>query len=232
MTEKRQILIVSENDTDKESLAFERAVKFISNNKYNITKKSFNNTDSSKLPDLLVILDTSPDASSYSKGVHYLRQYWAKLIQKGKDSPSVIFISNYNLQELLRNDLKHYVLCSQGVHIVTIPFSLAKTIDLIQNNIDRQIIIEEVRKYLTLSCELGQQLTHDLRNFECPYSLLFGSRFEGELTDDTVFLEAIEYLSKRNPSEELKIYHTAKYKEFDSWDEGGLMKMGDVGGFF
>lgn len=204
---KRILLIVSDDPGSEFSCSFERSLRFLFNEKYDIQKASYDDSYA-KYPDILLILDTEPYDSSYTKGVHFLRKYWAELIlKKKKESPPVILLSFNTLQELIQSDLRHFVLCSEGVVLTTVPFRLKD----IESRISRYVInTKTIKDYLKRSCELklGGIIEHARSNFIGPYSLLIGARYVDDIDSET-YDGVLKNLRNKEAKDEIIIYDAA-----------------------
>lgn len=212
---EKSLLIACDEPEGELSLAFERALSFLSDDKYEIKSLPYENCYSER-PALFLILDVDSNTSTYTKGIAFLRKYWAERIKRKEESPSGILLSFNSFQELIEQDPRYIVVCSKGIEVITIPFSLKDIVHALENNAGKKIDIETMKKYLRWSCELSQQLSHDLKNFDAPYSLLIGACFAGDFKDrEDAFIEAEETLKRRMPSnKELEIYHTSIFEGF------------------
>jgi len=244
-----RILIVSGDPQSELSLAFERALRFLINEKeykiecvsYGDHLDSLQKNENYSPPNILLVLNKDTD------GIGFLKEYWAELILKRKsESPSVILMPFDNLQELIRRDPQNIFLCSKSVTLLKAPFSLKNIIKKIEMASQKKNDIEEIRQCLLWSCKLGERkLTHALKNYAAPYSLLVGARYSEELgvtnyvkelcerlagelgqtnvnniDVDEIMLLAVANLEQRDTSKELKTHRAARYKDFKDWPQG------------
>ncbi|MEW6419324.1 MAG: hypothetical protein AB1480_14630 [Nitrospirota bacterium] len=215
MSEK-SLLIASDDPQSELSRSFERALRFLFEEKYNIDKVSYEDEEKAKYSkssssDILFILDTDSLASSYTKGIHFLRKCWAEVIKNKNDPPPVILLSFDAVKKLIRKDPRHIFACAEGIDSITLPFCLKDVIDRIESNAGR-INIETAKKYLRWSCELKIEaiLEHAWKNFESPYSLLRGACYVNDITGKTLS-RMVDELNKRpggkEANEEFDIYN-------------------------
>jgi len=137
-------------------------------------------------PDVLLIMES--DDSSYVDGVSFLRSYWAALLKHETKMkfPPVIYLSCTSLQDLLRKDLRHFILCAGGVTCIQMPCSLGGILLDVEGNAGKSIQENIVRKQLKKSCELRMEglVEHARRNFMAQYLLLLGANLAGDVIKD------------------------------------------------
>lgn len=206
---EKSLLITSDNSASELACAFERALKFLPDEKYKIEKVSyeFNWEKPPKSPDILVILDTNLQSHSYTAGIHFLRRYLAKLVEKTQQElPPATLLSFNTLQELFQEDKRHIVVSIRGIEHIKLPVLLDAIVRKIGNSSEK-LNIETAKEYLKLSCELGfeKRIEHARRNFIAPYSLILGARYVNDISGDA-YKEIINSLNSREATDELRIY--------------------------
>lgn len=204
---EKSLLIASENPTGELSLAFKRALKFLTDEKYKIEKVSYE-FDWKKPPgsqDILLILDVNPQDFSYTSGVGFLRKFWAAGLKQ--KLPPTILLSFDTPQKLFQRDERHVVTLLEGVEHITLPAKLGDIIEKIENSPARPDV-ETAKKYLKISCELGfeRRIEHARSNFIGPYSLMVGARCTDNITQDD-FNKIITSLKTREDRDELIIFN-------------------------
>ena len=204
---KKSILIVSDDSQSELSRSFERSLKNLLDEQYVIQAKGIGESYS-LVPDALLVLGADPTPSSDTKGVNFLRTYWAGIINKtDQKAPPAIILSYNTLQELIQNDMRCFALCSKGVALVTVPFSIKDIAKKIEKNLNKRIEPEAIRDYLKSSCELrlGGIIEHARRNFIGPYSLLIGARYVNDI-DSGTYEGVLNKLRNKEAKEEIFIY--------------------------
>lgn len=214
----KSLLIVSDNPAGELASALERALKFLADGKYKINKMSyeFKWERPPKSPDVLLILDDNPQDSSYTAGIHFLRNLWKNLIEKGELSPPIILLSFNSLKDLVRKDHRSIVTCAENISLITMPFALKDIKEEIELVADKKIDSEAQKQFLKWSCgiDVGTTSEHAIKNFFGPYSLLMGAYYSGELPRDTL-LNLLKKFQERVSSEELNIRYAVTKPKID-----------------
>lgn len=213
--DKKSSLIASNDSRSELSRSFERALRYLLDEKYDIQKTSYEKSYSI-YSDILLILDINPQDSSYTYGIHFLRTYWAENINKNKDSPPVVLFSFNSLKDLIGKEHMNIVACSENISLRTIPCSLKNIKEDIQKVIKKKIDLKTQKKFLRWSCgiDVGTTSEHAIKNYSGPYSLLIGAYYSDEISKETL-LNTIGELQARETSKELRICFAAIKPEVD-----------------
>jgi len=142
-------------------------------------------------------------------GIRFLRRHWAELVKYNLAPSPAIFLSLQNIQELVRRDKRYFVLHSEGVEVLSVPFQIASLREIIQRLVDRPLSTESIKSHLRQSADLasGAIIEHKWKNFAAPLSLLRGARAVGDI-DGNTYQSVLKALQKNDEAayEETFIY--------------------------
>ncbi|HCD38019.1 MAG TPA: hypothetical protein DEQ77_04735 [Candidatus Omnitrophica bacterium] len=184
---KKTVMLAVDDSGSDFSVAVARALEFVLGNAFRVLVKPYDEIKKEAeevkepLPDVLFVLELS-DSDSQS-GLSFLRTYWAELLKIKSRSPQIIYSSFYDLQGLIRKDLRHYVLCAEGVSFIRLPLTLVNIADEIVKYAGRKVSLEIMMEYLVKSYELRIEglLDHANKNFMAQYLLLLGANSAGDV---------------------------------------------------
>ena len=142
-------------------------------------------------------------------GIRFVRKYWGEFIKYGYQPPPIVFLSPHTLTELVRQDLRYFVLHSGSIKLLSIPFDLETLVRTVFSFGEFSSKIDTVGNYLEKSCVLASEgiIEHKRNNLGAPFSLLRGAYYANNI-DSASYKKAIRQLWQREEiaSEEVLLY--------------------------